>query len=130
MLLVDRRTIRHLHWQPRVDFTTRADGEFVVGLADLEQEIRSIILSPLGSVPLNPEKGCDLTPYVDRPPAVGIPAMTREIWRALTRWVVRITVTDVRVETVAFHHYRFPVFWRPVRSVSDEIKRTVVDYVV
>ena len=56
--------------------------------------------------------------------------MTREIWRALTRWVVRITVTDVRVERVAFHHYRFPVFWRPVQSVSDKITRTDVDNVV
>lgn len=38
---------------------------------------------------MNPEKGCDLAPYVDRSPAVGVPAMTRAVWAALTTWCKR-----------------------------------------
>jgi len=128
-MLVDRRSITHLHWQLALDRSRLASGEVVVGLDDLEQEIRSLILTPKGSVPLNPEKGCDLAPYVDRPPAVGVPAMTREVWTALTTWCKRIVVEDVQVTMVAFHHFSIPVFWRPVESIADEIRRTEVDYV-
>lgn len=129
-MLVDRRTIPHLHWQPLIDRERFAAGEIVAGIDDLAQEIRSLILTPKGSVPLNPEKGCDLTPYVDRPPAIGVPAMTREVWAALTRWCVRIVVEDVRVSMVAFHHFSIPVFWRPVETIGAEIQRTEVDYVL
>ena len=128
-MLVDRRSITHLHWQLALDRSRLAAGEVVVGLADLEQEIRSLILTPKGSVPLNPEMGSDLAPYIDRPPAVGVPAMTREVWAARTTWCKRIVVEDGPVTMVAFHHFAIPVFRRPVEGIADDGRRTEVDYV-
>jgi len=111
-----------------VTFDGPSDGHVVEKIADLELGIQNIILTPKGSVPLNPEKGCDLYPYIDRVPAEGIPNMTREIFDALRIWCTRIIVDRVEVEQIAFHHFKFPVFWRPIESVNDELIRTVVDY--
>lgn len=126
-MLIDRNQITALHWQLKVDREATPDGHIVTALDDLEAEIKQLILTPLGSVPLNPEKGCDIYPYIDRPPAVAIPNMTRAIWDALTRWCVRIVVTDVQVEALDVHHWKMPVFWRPLESVLSDIRRTVVE---
>lgn len=127
-MLVDRADINYLHWQLKVDFGQPADGEIVAQIADIEQEIANLVLTPKGSVPLNPEKGCDLLPYKDLPPEIGIPNMVREVWDGLTVWCKRIIVEDVQVEMVDFHHWKIPVFWRPVEAVLNEILRTEVTW--
>ena len=111
-----------------VTFDAPSYGHVAEKIADLELGIRNVILSPKGSVPLNPEKGCNLYPYIDRPPSEGIPNMTREIWDALKAWCPRILVDRVEVEQVAFHHYKVPVFWRPIESINDELIQTVINY--
>ncbi len=118
----------HLHWQLRIRPGDAPPwGEIAAGLDDLEQSIRTIILTPPGSVPLEPEKFCAALDYIDRPPAVAIPAITREIWDALSRYEPRITLAEpVQVKMLEFHRFRAVIHWRPTADVLAEIRRTEV----
>ena len=129
-MLVDRHQIPFLHWQHRVvPGADAAWGEIVSGYDDIDQAIRIIVLTPKGTVPTEPEKFCDALSYIDRPPAIAIPGITREVWDALTRWEPRIVVDRVTVTAVAFHHFRVPIFWRAREDVAAEIRLTEVDLV-
>ncbi|EFO32510.1 baseplate [Roseibium sp. TrichSKD4] len=118
----------HLHWQHRVFPGPKADwGAAVVGIADLEQSMRIICLTPKLSVPTEPEKFCNALDYIDRPPAIAIPRISQEIWDALAKWEPRIVVERVEVEAVGFHHFRTPVFWRPREDVIGELLQTDIE---
>lgn len=131
----NRHTIPFQHWSLRVG---RADpqtrevrpffGEIVTAVDDLDQSIGNLILTPLGTVPTEPEKGCDVTPFIDRHPEEAIPNLTRVIWDALTMWEPRIVVQDVTVEQVAYSHFSTKVFWRPIESVLDDLRVTEVTF--
>ncbi len=69
---------------------------------DLSQSITNIVLTPKGSVPTEPEKGCDVLGAIDKHPSIGIPYLTREIWDAITLWEPRVTIEQVEVVTIAF----------------------------
>lgn len=131
----DRHAISYKHWSLKVG---RADpqsrlvspymGEIVAGVDDLHQSIANIILTEKGSVPTEPEKGCDVMPFVDRHPSVGIPNLTRNIWDALDIWEPRIEVDNVAVREVAHCHFATEVFWRPIESVLDDLLSTKVNF--
>lgn len=109
-----------------------AFGEIVSQLADLEQGIANLVFTPKGSVPTEPEKGCDLLPYMDRPPAVAIPNLLRELWDGLLLWHPRIALREVKVEPVmatdaGLTRFRVPVFWFPKSGVVEEMLRTDID---
>lgn len=122
--MLDKTDIRHIHWQLRLGESDPASGEIVTGYDDIDQEIRTIILTPIGSVPTNPLKGCDLLPWIDRPPAIAIPRITQAIWDALTMWVTRIEVQPVTAEALGLARWRISVPWRVRGSVAEEIRRT------
>lgn len=131
----NRFDIPFQHWSMRVG---RADprtgavppfwGEIVSGVDDLDQSIANLILTPLGTVPTEPLKGCDVYPWLDRTPDVAIPNMTRAIWDALSMWEPRIVVQDVTIEETAFAHFACKVFWRPIESVLDDLRVTEVAF--
>lgn len=119
--------INYLHWQHRVQpGPVGAWDEIVTGLADIEQAIRIITLTPRGSVPTAPNKFCDALNYIDRPAPVAIPMITREIWDALAEHEPRIIVERVEVTEISFEHFSVPVFWRPREDVLAEIRRTEI----
>ena len=125
----DKDAIPFEHWSLRVgraDARTREVapffGEIVSAVDDLTQSITNLILTPIGSVPTEPEKGCDITPFIDRHPEVAIPNLTRVIWDALLMWEPRIVVQDVQIEQTAFAHFACKVFWRPIESVLDDLR--------
>jgi hypothetical protein len=134
MPAVDRMTISHAHWQPRLvrnpDPAAGPDGlgfgDIVHGYADLEQSIGTIILTEKGSVPLEPEKCTRLMPYIDRRPDIAIPNISREIFDALRIWEPRIIVERVAITQIDFAHFRFPVFWRAAGDVARTLRQTVV----
>lgn len=129
----DKATIPFQHWSPKVGRQDRLTGEtapfwgeIVASVDDLHQSITNLILTPLGDVPTEPEMGCDLLPYIDRPTDIAIPNMTRAIWDALTMWEPRIVLQDVRVFETAFAHLSAEVYWRPSTSVLDDLIVTQV----
>ena len=126
---ISRSAIPFKHWSMRVGRAAPAFGEIVSQIADLEQGIANLIFTPVGT---EPEKGCDVLPYMDLPPLVAIPKLLVGIWDGLKRWHPRILVDNVQVEPVddaerGFSHFRCPVFWRPVAGVVQELLRTDVD---
>lgn len=125
--MLDRRTISHLHWQPRIG-RNGADtlGQIVTGLDDVEQCINTIVLTEKGSVPTQPEKCTRLAPYIDRRPDYAIPNITREIFNAVRIWEPRVLVERVTITQEDFAHFRFPVFWRLRDDAARTLRETVV----
>ena len=103
-------------------------GEISAELDDLKQEITQCILTPKRSVPLNPEKGCDLEPYRDRPMNVRHLFVAAEVRDALKRDVPRIVVREVQIEA-AFSTLTIRVTWSPTEMVLEEFITTEVPYV-
>ncbi len=133
--MIDRHKIPFQHWSLRVgrvdpDTGLAPDvfGDIVTAIDDLDQAIANIILTPLGSVPTEPEKGCDIAPFVDQHEAIAIPNLTRVIWDALAMWEPRIVLDKVEVSVAAFSHFSTRVFWRPIESVLDDLRVTEVSF--
>lgn len=127
--MLDRNNITYVHWQMRRDPEGRAVlGDIATGLADLDQEIRQCILTPKRSVPLNPEKGCDLDQYRDRPVNVRHLFVAAEVREALKRDVPRIHVRSVNVQA-DFTSVKITITWTPTEMVLEEVMTTEVAHV-
>ena len=131
--MLDRHQIPYAHWSvkvgrsdPETGIAPDVAGEIVVALDDVHQAIANLILTPKRSVPGNPEKGCDLTPYIDRHEAEAIPNITREIWDALAIWEHRVIVDSVFIIQTAFAHFVARISWHPIQSVLDDVQITEV----
>jgi len=126
--MTDRRTIANIHWQSKLERGAgTAPAGIVTDYADIEQEIRTIIMTPLGSVPTNPLKGCDLLPLIDLPGEQAAPLAAQRIYDALVLWVQRIEVGTVSVQPVAIHHWRVLVPWRVKDDVLAEFQTAEFD---
>lgn len=101
------RDITSSSWQPRLG----THGEVVEGIEDIEQCIRTILLTPKGSVPHRPEFGSDLWLYLDLPVGEAVPHVVREGVEALRRWEPRIEIVAMRPEELAAHLH-LEVEWR------------------
>jgi phage baseplate assembly protein W len=127
--MLDRNTITPVHWQmKRSPEGVALLGEISAEYDDLSQEIRQCILTPKRSVPLNPEKGCDLDQYRDRPMDVRHLFVVAEVREALERDVPRIVLREVIVET-SFSQISIKVVWAPSEMVMGEFITTEVKYV-
>lgn len=125
----DRREIPFVHWQMKRDPEGNAVlGDISAELDDLSQEIRQCILTPKRSVPLNPEKGCDLEQFRDRPLNVHHLFVAAEVRDALRRDVPRVVVRDV-VVAAEFSSVSIKVTWSPAEIVTEEFVTTEVEYV-
>lgn len=127
--MLDRSDIRPVHWQMKRTDNEAVLGEIAAELDDLVQEIRQCILTPPRSVPLNPEKGCDLEQFKDRPLDVRQLFVVAEVRSALDRDVPRINVQAVVAETT-FTSISIVVTWSPLESIADEFIETRIDNVL
>jgi hypothetical protein len=106
-MVQDIRNITAADWQPRLG----AHGEIVAGIDDIHQCIRTILMTPKGSVPHRPEFGSDIWRYLDLPTGEAIPHVVREGIEALRRWEPRIEV--VRMVPLELNaHLHISVEWR------------------
>lgn len=79
-----------------VDTTLPADVVIgATGLVGLAQEIRTVLTTRKGSVPLDREFGLDWS-FLDRPLAAALPRYVGEVSRQLEKYVPRIKVLEVR----------------------------------
>lgn len=132
--MINRHDIPTAHWSVRVGridplsgLVSDVHGEIVLALDDVDQEVSTFVITPKSSVPTNPEKGCDVFPYIDKHSSVAIPSITREIWDGLTPWVTRIALIEVNVTQIAFAHFKALVKYRLVQSVLDDQRFVEVD---
>lgn len=131
--MLDRQNIPFSHWSikvgrvdPKTGSASEYFGEFVTALNDIHQSITSLVLTPIRSVPIEPEKGCDYFPYIDKHTSIAIPNITRAVWDALTMWEPRIVVQNVEVVQTERAHFAVKILWRPTQSVLDELLVTEV----
>lgn len=119
--------VHHLHWQAKVQPGSDLPwDQIVVGIDDIHQAIRIIILSPKLSVPTAPDQFCDALTYIDRPSEIAIPIITQEIWDAIEQWEPRVIMHKVEVKNVGRDHYNANVQWRLREDVAQEIYFTDV----
>lgn len=80
-------------WQPKLGEL----GVIVVGDADVDQCIRTILTTPKGSVPHRPDFGTDLWRFIDLPIAEARPVVVQEVVASVARWEPRAEITSVRL---------------------------------
>jgi len=122
--MIERSTISHIHWQKRLvpPDGDLLSGEIVTDYRDIEQEIRIILMTQIGSVPTNPLKGCDLMSVIDLPAIEATPMVIKAIWEAITAWVSRIEIGTITAEPQQGHHWQVVIPWRPRGDVWLEFK--------
>jgi len=113
------------HWQPALG-RARADGELVTGVDDIDQAIRIILSTPLGSDAHRPQFGCRIHDYIDWPIDRARPHIVREIVAALTRWEPRMRLESVQVETGSEQHPEHAIIRIRWRAAGGVIRQTQV----
>lgn len=97
-------------------------GEIVTGLEDLNQEIKLILETPLGSIPHRPEYGSRIYEYLDLPINIAKPFIIAETYRAIKANCDRFEVIDVKVKDISPQgKFVIQVIGRPVSSEIDEV---------
>jgi Bacteriophage baseplate protein W len=94
---VDAASITAVDWQVQLG----APGEIVEGADDIDQCIRTILLTPKGSIPHDPDFGSNLHLYIDWPLQIARPQMIREAIDAIHRNEPRAVLTRLSVEAAA-----------------------------
>lgn len=84
-------TIRNANWQAKLHDI----GTVVEGLADVDQCIRTILLTPKGSVPQQPDFGSDVWRYIDWPIHEARPHLVRTALDSITRLEPRVELTSI-----------------------------------
>jgi len=87
--------VRSKHFQMRLG---AMPGEVVEGIADVSQCLAVILMTIPGSVPHEPEFGCGLWEYLDRPVQEVQGYLLSEVVKAIRRWEPRVAVTGVLFE--------------------------------
>jgi uncharacterized protein len=77
-------------------------GNVVQGIADINQCLTIILLTPLGSNPLRPTFGCDLLNWIDQPATTATPGLVAAIVLAITQWESRVQLLSVVITPGAF----------------------------
>lgn len=73
-------------------------GEVVLDDDDVAQCIALLVMTRPGEVPHEPEFGCGLWEYIDRPVTEARLFITNEVVAAVRRWEPRVAVVSVRYE--------------------------------
>lgn len=100
-------------WQPKVG---GKPGELVMGLDELEQSLRTVLTTQVGSVPGRPGFGSRLFELVDEPTNQVQPKAIREVLRAVAANEPRVVVTKVAVLPSEPGNLVLEVTWRPTNS--------------
>ena len=103
-----------LHWQPAL-------GSFgiVETLADIDQAIRVILRTPMGSDPHRPDFGSNLHLYLDYPVNQAVPHVVRETVEAIQQWEPRCELVKV-MPTIKESRITLRVQWKLADGVQHE----------
>ncbi|MCG9079483.1 GPW/gp25 family protein [Laribacter hongkongensis] len=103
-----------LHWQPAL-------GSFgiVETLADIDQAIRVILRTPMGSDPHRPDFGSNLHLSLDYPVNQAVPHVVRETVEAIQQWEPRCNLVKV-TPTIEESRITLRVQWKLADGVQHE----------
>lgn len=113
--------LQTVNWQPKLGEL----GAVVEDVDDVNQCIRAILTTPLGSVPLAPDFGSNVYLHVDAPVNVAAPAMIRDAHEALGIWEPRAAVEKI-VPSYTGNGWALEVRWRPAGSLAAALQNTRV----
>lgn len=102
-------------WSPKLG----APGEIVTGVADIEQCMDIIVSTPPGSDPHRPLFGCAAWRWLDKPAAIAVPNIIREVTNSLEMWEPRIDVVSVTYQLNVV-----TVVWQP-KGETTAIKKEI-----
>lgn len=94
--MINVNEIKSVDWSMKLGFF----GEVVEAVDDIDQCIKIILKTRKGSVPLDPEFGCDIYKYLDMPLNLVIADITRETFVALRENEPRIEVLNVKISSI------------------------------
>jgi len=100
-------------------------GQAVMGLDEIAQSVALIVQTPLGSLPGQPDLGCDISSQLDRPLSTAIPLMIQSVFQALQAWEPRINVLRVGVSPVSLGAVILSVVWVP-KGGDEEIGQLIL----
>jgi len=111
-------------WQPKIGYL----GEFVTALDELAQALNIIIQTHKGAVPLDPDFGCDLYKWMDKPEPIAKQGIIREITKAVLRCEPRITINSIKFNrSQALGQSAITISWKPTdASIDSAIQETEV----
>jgi len=115
-------SIPHLDWQPKL-----GDAGIVGGQDDIDQCIRTILLTPKGSAPHNPAFGSNIHLYIDWPQNRVTPHLVREAVLAIRDWEPRIDNVKVKVSH-GLAAVDLIVEWTPVGAGAGARRTTTVRF--
>ncbi len=103
-----------LHWQPAL-----SSFGIVETLADIDQAIRVILRTPMGSDPHRPDFGSNLHLYLDYPVNQAVPHVVRETVEAIQQWEPRCNLVKV-TPTIEESRITLRVQWKLADGVQHE----------
>ena len=95
------------------------------GFEEIDQRIRIIVSTPLGSVPLFPDFGNDIFRYIDLPTTLAQRLLIDATLRAIKRWETGIEITEARVDVDAENaRLTFALSWKLPNS--GQLRQTAI----
>ncbi|MEX3555631.1 MAG: GPW/gp25 family protein [Burkholderia gladioli] len=96
-------------------------GQVATDIADIDQCISIILMTPLGSDPHRPTFGCNIDRYLDMPMDTARPYLARDIRRALTQWEPRLDLVRIEVTAKGIARLDVRLSWQISADYSDQI---------
>ncbi len=91
-------------------------------LAEIEQNIRMILRTPKGSVPLHRDFGISYN-FLDLPLNKAIVVLRNEIVKSIRRWERRVDIEEVKVEPSEGGTLQVKIIWRNENGRGEVIER-------
>lgn len=82
------------NWAPSLE----NPNEIVQGIEDIAQCLTVIVLTGKGSVPFDPEFGCDILRWVDQPINIALPSIVKEVADAVATYEKRAIIVRITPE--------------------------------
>jgi len=123
MSVVNVNEIKSVDWSMKIGFY----GQVTEALDDIEQCILTIMKTRKGSVPLDPEFGCDVWRYIDQPINMVIPDIVRETYSSLTLYEPRIDVVSVKTEVLSESSIKVLIEWKLKDSEITKITEVIYE---
>lgn len=92
--MTNLQDIKSVDWQPKLNEI----GSVVEDIDDIDQCIKIILMTRIGSDPHRPEFGSDLWQYIDAPVNIAVPNIIRGAMDAINIWETRVQINAITAQ--------------------------------